>query len=104
MLMGRARTLGGAASLRPTSDKRRGALPRQADEWKVGSVPPGGKAAGMGKREQRRALGRRGITIVRKTDRGEQILKDPDKYFAEARERARAQVERDMERERLTRA
>jgi hypothetical protein len=37
-----------------------------------------------------------GITVtVTRVDRGQQIIEDPDRYFDEARERAREQVERD---------
>lgn len=52
------------------------------------------------KRRQGRVLGRQGIKVIGKVDRGELILEDPNKYFEDARERARAQVERDMQRER----
>ena len=51
------------------------------------------------KRRQRRVLGRQGLKITTDVDRGKRIIADPDKYFAEARERAKAQVARDMERE-----
>ncbi len=51
-------------------------------------------------RRDRRALGRRGLPMTNTIDRGQQIIEDPERYFAEARERARKQVERDLERER----
>jgi hypothetical protein len=42
---------------------------------------------------------RRGIPIVDKVDRGQQILDNPREYFLEARERASQVVARDMARE-----
>jgi hypothetical protein len=50
--------------------------------------------------EAQDGLQRRGIRIVEKVDRGQQIIDDPQGYFDEARARAAEQVERDMERER----
>lgn len=44
------------------------------------------------KRRELRARGRQRLTIAKKVDRGEQMLEDPDKYFAEARARALAEV------------
>ena len=55
------------------------------------------------KRRQRRQLPQ-GIIIKSGVDRGDLILKEPDKYFEEARLRARERVRRDLERERLTTA
>jgi hypothetical protein len=52
------------------------------------------------KRKVRRTLPRRGIVITQKVDRGQQILNDPATYFSQARQKAKQQVERDMERER----
>lgn len=40
------------------------------------------------------------ITRTRRDDRVERILRDPNSYFAEARERARAEVKKEMARER----
>ncbi len=40
------------------------------------------------------------IKSTRRDDRVEQIIADPEKYYAEARARARAEILEDMERER----
>jgi uncharacterized Ntn-hydrolase superfamily protein len=59
----------------------------------------GESVAQAGKRRARRESPRQGIAIIDKADRGQMILDDPAKYFAEARVRAREQVERDLQRE-----
>lgn len=53
------------------------------------------------KPRRRTTTGRQGVKISVKVDRGQLIIDDPAKYFSEARQKAREQVERDLKRERL---
>lgn len=55
---------------------------------------PGGEGARV-KRRNARAPGRIRLVITQKVDRSELMLRDPDKYFADARARALAEVRRE---------
>jgi hypothetical protein len=53
------------------------------------------------KRRRRGEFNPQRIVIQSDVDRAASILEDPDAYFEEARRRAREQVVRDLERERM---